>query len=144
MAEQLTREMIADKAIIHPELPATLEHALPDRSFELPTALYPGTVALFMGFIAVTAYGFAHREPGIPTAIFVLFVVAAFGVPAMWTRLVPDTGTKPLSWANFRRDGVHTLTGHNTASQAVIQVIMLPALVFCWGVVTVAIAAVVS
>jgi hypothetical protein len=142
MAEQTARELIADKAIIHEALPVT-QHALPDRCFELPTGLYAAVVGLFLGFIGVTAIGFASPGLGIPAAIFGFFILAAFGVPAIWTRLVPESEIKPQTWAVFRRDGIRTNTGHNTANQASIQVLMLPALIFLWGVAAVTIAALV-
>ena len=48
MAEKLTRQFIAEKAIIR-EAPVSAAATRVDRSFELPTRLYGATVVLFLG-----------------------------------------------------------------------------------------------
>ncbi|OYW44180.1 MAG: hypothetical protein B7Z08_10685 [Sphingomonadales bacterium 32-68-7] len=145
MAERLPRQLIAEKAIVHdaheilaPRAPTTV-----DRSFELPTALYAITVGLFLGYIGLMAWGFAHPEMILPVAIFVLFVCAGFGVPALWVRMQPDTASKPKSWSRFQAEGVMTLTGRLKANEAAAQVLVMPAVLFLWGVAAVTIAALV-
>ena len=100
MVEQLTREKIAQQADIRIEAPRVT--APTDRTFELPTGLYATTVALFLGFIGTLALGFGNPEMVIPFVIFALFVVAGFGVPAIWTRLAPTTKSKPKTWSRFQ------------------------------------------
>ena len=141
MVEQLTREKIAQQAGIFAEAPRVI--APTDRTFELPAGLYVATVALFLGFIGVMTLGFANPEMVLPAAIFVLFVVAGFGVPAIWTRLAPATPSKAMSWQRFRQNGIVTANGRAGARDATVQVLILPALIFTWGVIVVAIAALV-
>ena len=144
MVEKLTREKIAEHAIVHVAPPACIRNAPVDRTFELPPALYAAMVGLFLGFLAVTGLGFAHPEMIIPMAIFTLFIVAGFGLPTIWTRMEPANPARPMCPARFRRDGIQTATGRNTATQATVQVLILPALLLVWGLAAVTIAALVG
>ncbi|MFB0610898.1 hypothetical protein [Aurantiacibacter poecillastricola] len=140
MAEQLTREQLA----LHADLVEAPRVAPPtDRTFELPTALYGATVALFLGFIGTLAIGFGNPEMVIPFVIFALFVVAGFGVPAVWTRLAPTTRSRAKSLATFQQEGIMTAYGRTSARDATIQVLILPTLIFAWGLICVTIAALV-
>ncbi|WP_338243858.1 hypothetical protein [Aurantiacibacter hainanensis] len=141
MVEQLTREKLAEQADIRIEAPRVA--APTDRTFELPTGLYVATVALFLGFITVLTVGFAHPEMNIPFAIFALFIVAGFGVPAIWTLLAPETKSRPRTWARFRQEGIMTAYGRTNARDATVQVLILPTLIFVWGLTCVLIAALV-
>lgn len=141
MVEQLTREKIAQYADIRVEAPRVT--APTDRTFELPTGLYAATVALFLGFIGTLAIGFGNPEMVIPFVIFAIFVVAGFGVPAIWTRLAPETKSRPKTWGRFRQEGIMTAYGRTSARDATVQVLILPVLIFAWGIVCVTIAALV-
>jgi len=140
MAQKLDRTEVAAKAIVHPEA-ALREPTRVERNFGLPTALYAMTVGLFLAYLAVMAFGFAHPEMILPMAAFVIAIVAGFGVPALWVRMKPDTDSHALSWSRFASQGIETLTGRVDAKSASVQVLILPALIFLWGVVTVMIAA---
>ena len=140
MTKLLTRELVAEQAAIV-EAPKPPHEV--DRTFELPKGLYVATVALYLGFLAVMATGLSTPGLIIPMAIFTLFVVAGFGVPAIWTRLAPATASRPMSYAKLRREGISTLTGRLTARDASVQMLILPVIIFCWGVTTVTIAALV-
>jgi len=147
MAQMLTREQVAEQAIIHAELlPASTyrRNAPLDRSFELPTALYALTAGLFLAFVGIMATGFAHPEMILPTAIFALFIVAFFAVPALWARMQPENPVRAKSWARFRREGIQTAYGHVGAGSATAQVLVLPVLIVMWGVAAVTIAAIVG
>ena len=140
MSKNLTRELIAQQAAIV-EAPAKRhEH---DRTFELPKALYGATVALYLGCLAVMATGLATPGLIIPMAIFTIFVAAGFGVPAIWTKLAPETPSRQMSFAQLRREGIQTLTGRLPAKDAAVQMLILPVIIFCWGVTTITIAALV-
>jgi len=145
MVEQLSREHIAQRATIHAAPPATqggIRTQPPvDRTFELPRALYAATVACFLGFLAVMGAGFSSPGMILPMAIFVLFIVAGFGVPTIWTRISPESDSKAMSLSKFAKHGIHTLTGHTSASQASVQVLILPVLILVWGMAVVTIAA---
>ena len=143
MVQKFTREAIAQVADIHTVPPVPGRTVPVDRTFEMPGRLYAAFAALCFGFVAVTGAGFATPEMILPVAIFVVFIAGFFLVPALWTRLAPDTAVRARGWAEFRRNGVKTYTGHNTANAASIQMLLLPVLLFAWGVATVTIAALV-
>ena len=138
MAERTNRQIVAEKAIVHAELPvqtrlpAVRTATVVDRSFELPTALYGWTAALFLGFMAVMALGFAHPELALPIA-----------VPALWALMAPESSRPAKSWSRFQREGIQTPFGRTTARDATVQVLILPVLIFLWGIATVTIAALV-
>ena len=98
-------------------------------------------MGLFLTYLAIMAAGFPHPEMILPMSIFVLFIGAAFGVPALWVRMKPDNPTRALSWDRFRYDGISTGSGHLTAGEATVQVLLMPALIVFWGLCVVTIAA---
>lgn len=142
MVERLTRQQIAEQAIVHEASPVRVPTTV-DRTFELPTALYAGTAGCYLAFLAIMAIGFGNPALVLPMAIFVTFIVMAFAVPAMWMRMKPDHAQQLTGWSRFRRHGVMTAFGRSTASAATIQVLILPVLILLWGFMTVTIAALV-
>ena len=116
---------------------ATLTDAPPrtriQRNFDLPTGLYAATVGLYLAFIGVMAGLFLNGELAIPMVIFAGFIVMAFGLAAMWTRMKPDHADKPMTWGQLSSRGIETLSGRLTAHEAAIQVLTLPVLILCWG-----------
>lgn len=120
---------------------AQVEH---DRSFGLPVALHGLTVALYLGFIGVMAIGFQEPRMGIVIAICAICIIAAFGVPALWTRMKPEHDGKAQSWGDFQLNGVSTHTGIMKAKDASAQVLILPVLIFGWACAAAAIAAMVG
>jgi hypothetical protein len=142
MAERVSRQLVAQKAIVHTEA-ALLPPGVVDRSFELPTALYGATVALYLGFMGIMAIGFGNPELILPIAVIVLLIVAAFGVPAIWVRMAPGSRRTAKSWSRFRNDGIATEHGRTSARDAMVQVLILPVLIFLWGIAVVTIAALV-
>ena len=115
-----------------------------DRTFELPTRIYAATAGLYLAFLAVMAIGFQTPEMILPMAIFVIFMVMAFGVPLLWVRMKPHHNSKAIDWVEFVQTGIETHTGRMTSVDAVGQVLVLPVLIFLWGVATATIAAIVS
>ncbi|MBY6218262.1 hypothetical protein [Qipengyuania aquimaris] len=140
MSKLLTRELIAEQAAI---VEAPRKRHEVDRTFELPKGLYAATVALYLGFLAIMATGMSSPGLIIPMAIFTVFIVAGFGIPAIWTRLAPQSASKQMSFAQLRRDGISTLTGRLPAKDAAVQMLILPVIIFCWGIATITIAALV-
>lgn len=118
-----------------------------DRNFELPTGLFVATAGCYLGFLAITGIAFATPTLGIPMAIFALFIVAAFGVPTIWTRLkkngLEPNDTNPLTAGQFADQGIMTNTGRLAPRDATIQVLILPVLIVMWGLAAVIIAALV-
>ena len=138
MVKHLTRELVAEHAVIV-EAPKVAHEV--DRTFELPKGLYVATVGLYLGFLAVMAAGLSTPGLIIPMAIFAFFIIAGFALPTIWTRLAPGHRSRNMSWSKLARQGVATATGRVTARDAAAQVLILPVLIFCWGVATVTIAA---
>ena len=113
-----------------------------DRNFGLPTALYGATVGCYLGFLVIVGSAFANPVLAIPMTIFVVFIIAGFGVPALWTRLAGNT-SEPQTLGEFEARGIMTNTGRLAARDASIQVLILPVLLVVWGLAVAVIAAVV-
>ncbi len=114
-----------------------------DRNFGLPKALYGATVACYLGFLLVVGTAFASPMLAIPMAIFVVFIVAGFGVPAIWTRLAGNP-SEPQTMGEFAVNGIMTHTGRLAARDATIQMLILPVLLVVWGLTVAVIAAIVT
>jgi hypothetical protein len=141
MAQKLNRTAIAAQADVHDVLPTARAPQQVNRTFELPRGLYIATVGCYLMFLATTALAFSTPELILPMVIFTFFIVAGFGIPTIWTKLSPGSAVKAKSWARFQRDGITSLTGHNTAGEATVQVLILPVLIVVWGLAVVTIAA---
>lgn len=114
-----------------------------DRNFGLPTTLYGATIACYLGFLVIVGSAFANPVLAIPLAIIVLLIVAAFGVPAIWTRL-KDNPSAPQTLGEFETRGIMTNTGRLSARDATTQVLILPVLLVVWGLAVAVIAAIVG
>ncbi|MFN9496951.1 MAG: hypothetical protein ACK57E_00520, partial [Erythrobacteraceae bacterium] len=91
----------------------------------------------------IVGSAFANPLLAIPLAIIVLLVVAAFGVPAIWTRL-RDNRSQPQTLGEFETRGIMTNTGRLSARDATTQVLVLPVLLVVWGIAIAVIAAIVG
>ncbi|WP_066532337.1 hypothetical protein [Erythrobacter sp. CCH5-A1] len=132
-----------DARIVEAPEAAPVRHQVEaDRNFGLPTALYGATVGGYLGFLLVVGSAFANPVLAIPMAIFVVFIIAGFGVPAIWTRLAGNTSA-PQTLGEFEAKGIQTATGRLAAKDASIQVLILPVLLVVWGCAVAVIAAVV-
>lgn len=112
-----------------------------DRSFGLPSGLYFATVGLYVGFIGIMTAAFHNPELILPLGVIVGSIIFGFGINRTWAGMKPDNDSKPATWGQFASKGVQTLSGHLTASEASIQVLMLPVLIVFWGLCTALIAA---
>lgn len=130
------------RIVAQPETPQPVAAPEVDRSFGMPKALYGATVALYLGFVLVLGSAFANPEMAIPTAIFAIFIVAGFGVPAIWARVAGNT-SEPATLGEFGIKGIQTLTGRLAPRDATVQMLILPVLLVCWGLAVAVIAAVV-
>lgn len=138
MSKSFSRTQIARQAVVHDALP---QHTAVDRSFELPRGFYLATVGLYLGFLAVMAAGLSTPGLILPMVIFAFSIVAGFALPLIWTRLAPVEGQRPpRSCASLAREGIVTATGRVAARDAAVQVLILPVLVFVWGLAAVTIA----
>lgn len=114
-----------------------------DRSFGLPTALYGATIACYLGFLAIVGTVFANPVLVLPVAIMAFLIIAAFTVPAIWTRLI-DNRSAPATQREFEARGIMTNTGFLSARDAIVQVLLLPVLLVVWGLAVAVIAATVT
>ncbi|WP_254514985.1 hypothetical protein [Novosphingobium sp. G106] len=87
------------------------------------------------------ALSFMNPELVLPMVIFTLFIVAGFGTPTLWVRMNPEKTRHAMSYGTFRHRGIQTATGHLAGGAAAVQVLILPVLIFCWGVAVAVIAA---
>jgi hypothetical protein len=115
--------------------------ACTDRDFNLPTALHAGFFGLFLAYLGVMWIGFGNPDLAVPMAIFVLFTVAFYVVPMLWSTMAGPNATRSMTLDRLLDDGVDTLTGRTSAGAAIAQVMVLPVLILFWGVAVVAIAA---
>lgn len=138
MSKLISTELLDQKARI---VEAPVHRVEVDRTFELPRSLYAATVACYLGFLAIMAIAFSTTGLIIPMAIFAFFIVAGFGIPAIWTRLNPEAKSRAMTPGRFRSQGVMTHTGRLAPRDATIQMLILPVLIVLWGLAVVMIAA---
>jgi hypothetical protein len=124
-------------------VPPPLQRACEDRTFGLPWALHAGYFGLFLAYLGVMAMGFPHPEMVLPMAIFILFTTAFYVVPMLWAVMQPDNPSRALSLGQLLARGIPVETGHSSGGAAIAQVLVLPVLIFFWGVAVVTIAALV-
>ena len=122
---------------------APLERASTDQSFELPKGLYIAMAALFAGFIGVLSLSFRGGHMAVAYGVIFAFIAAFFAVPTLFPAMAPER-KRSLSWAMFRYKGIQTATGRSTAGEATVLVLLLPFLIFCFGMAVAAIAMIVS
>ena len=60
---------------------------LAERTFGLHPALFVATIVAYFAFLAIMAATFMNAELAIPFAIFIIYLVMAFGVPGLWARV---------------------------------------------------------
>ena len=130
MAERISHEDLVRIATIT-DAPALTKV---NRTFGLPTGLYAVTVGAYLAFITLMASMLLNPGLVIPLAICALSVVAGFSVPTVWARMKPDSDSRPLTFGQFQHRGIDTLTGHLTAGEASVQVLILPVLILAWGI----------
>jgi len=104
----------------------------PERVFDLHPALHAAVFGGFFAYLAIMWATFATGELILPFAIFVIFLAAAWIVPACWARVAGTPGRK-ASWSEFMRDGFVCETGRVSAGAAMGQVLIMPAMLILWG-----------
>src|SRR6476619_2617878 len=105
---------------------APAARACDDQSFELPGGLYAAMASMFAGFVAVLSFAFRGGHMAVVYGVIFAFIAAFFAVPALFPAMAPDeTSTKALSWFEFGDRGIATATGHASAREATILVLLL-------------------
>ncbi len=134
---QLSELLSTRDEIVEPPV----QRACQDQTFELPAGVYAAMACLFGGFIAVLAFSF-RSQMAVSYAVVFLFLAAFFAIPAIFTKMPPpESRKKALSWDMFRYKGIDAEGGHMSAREATILVLLLPFLIFCFGVAIATIAA---
>lgn len=54
-------------------------------------------------------------------------------MPGWWARIVPDHGGRKPGWAEFLSDGFACETGRQSAGGAMVQVLIMTAVLIGWG-----------
>ena len=105
------------------------------RTFDLHPALFAMTFGAYMAYVGILALTFAEADAdiAIPFVIFAIFVIAGFGTPALWARIAPPPQGEAPTWVSFMREGFECLTGHVSAKGAMVQVLIMPALLLVWA-----------
>jgi hypothetical protein len=122
---------------------APAQRACDDQSFELPSGLYVAMALFFAGFVGVLGLGFRGGHMAVVYGVIFAFIAAFFAIPAMFPAMAPDR-RKALSWAMFRMRGIQTATGRSSAGEATVLVLLLPFLIFCFGMAVAAIVMIVG
>lgn len=126
VGRQSKQELLAQGEIVA----APVERACTDQTFELPAGLYGAMAVFFVGFVGILAAVLHGGHLAVAFGAIFAFIGAYFTVPWMFPR---TAGKKPLSWDEFSDRGIMTATGHCTAREATVLVLLLPALIFCFG-----------
>ena len=126
VGRQSRQELLAQGEIVA----APVARACTDQTFELPGGLYAAMALFFTGFVAVLAMVLHGGHLVVAFGVIFAFITAYFGVPWMFPRTAAKKG---LSWDEFSDRGIMTATGHTSAREAAILVLLLPSLIFCFG-----------
>ena len=129
VGRQSKRELLAQGEVVA----APAERACTDQTFELPVGLYAAMAVFFTGFIGVLAAVLHGGHLAVAFGVIFAFIAAYFAVPFVFPRMAGSSRTKALSWDEFSERGIVTATGHSTARDAAILVLLLPSLIFCFG-----------
>ena len=93
---------------------------------DIPAAVGGMIVAAYAGLVAAFAIATVGSAQSIyAVTIAALFVVAFFTVPRIFLAVEPKE-RKRSSFDRFMLDGIQTLTGHNSGSAALVQMLIVP------------------
>lgn len=129
MAQHIAQHELARIATVTDAPPRTKV----ERNFGLPTGLYVVTALAYLAFLGLMTTLFGNNELAIPITIMAGFIIIAFGICGVWASMKPDNDTSPLTWGQMANRGIETLSGRLTASEAAVQVLILPVLILVWG-----------
>jgi hypothetical protein len=129
VGRQSKQELLAKGEVVA----APAHSACTDQTFELPIGLYAAMAVFFSGFVGVLAAVFHGGHLAVAFAVIFAFIAAYFSIPWIFPGMASDSRNKAMSWDEFSDRGIVTATGHSTAREATILVLLLPALIFCFG-----------
>jgi hypothetical protein len=99
----------------------------------MPSSLYYATVGLYLAFLGTMSAMLFNPELALPMAIIVGSVIFGFGLNRKWAGMKPQNDSRAMTWGQFSNRGMQTLSGHLTAFEASVQVLLLPVLIVFWG-----------
>ncbi len=144
MGDTITTLLNSEAFIRRDELAeAPPARACEDQSFELPSGLYIAMAAMFAGFIGVLSLALRGGQMALVYGVVFAVIAAFFAIPAIFPAMAPAR-KKALSWADFRSRGIETATGRSTSGEATVLVLLLPGLIFCFGIAIAVISALVA
>ena len=113
------------------------------RASNFPAGIYIAMATMFTGFVAVLGLAFRGGHMAVVVRRHIRFhrclLCGAGNVSAVAAR----EKHRALSWSEFGDRGIMTATGHSSAREATILVLLLPFLILCFGIAVVAIASLV-
>ena len=137
-SESNDRPASAAIAEMEPGLNVGPESAVPD----LPAAVGRLIVGAYVALIGMLAATMARNaESTFVISIAALFLVAFLSVPRIFLAIEPEKGRRPTMSAFLER-GIHTATGHLSGRGALVQMLVVPALLTL-GVLAIGIAGIV-
>jgi hypothetical protein len=137
----MTRRIDHAKLLAREEIVSSpAQRASEDRGFGLPPLIFRTMAALFFGFLAVLWIGLAEPHLVVPMSVNFVFLTAFFAIPAVFAS---QSGSRSPRLSEFMRKGIDTATGHSSGGEAVVLVLLLPALIFFWAFAIVTIVALV-
>jgi len=135
IARQSKQELLAHGEVVAAPLATavSMQRACTDQNFGLPTGLYVAMVAMFAGFVGALALVLHGGHLAVAFGAIFAFIGIYFGVPFLFPKMAGSSGAKAPSWDEFSDRGIVTATGHTNAREAAILVLLLPSLIFCFG-----------
>ena len=138
MSEYYSRAKLSSVAVQKP--PASIV-VRSERVFGLHPSLFIMTIASYFAFLAILGAAFMNPNLILPFAIFVAYIVMAFGVPGLWANVRGRDAGSVQTWAQFRSEGMDIETGHVDSGSAIAQVVVLPFLIVAFAIAVAMIAA---
>ncbi|HJQ17602.1 MAG TPA: hypothetical protein VJR87_00725 [Allosphingosinicella sp.] len=112
-----------------------------ERVFGLHPSLFVMTIGSYFAFLAILGVAFMNSNLILPYAIFIAYIVMAFGVPGLWANVRGRDAGSVQTWAQFRSEGMDIETGHVDSGSAIAQVVVLPFLIVAFAIAVAMIAA---
>lgn len=142
-AEFARTRQLAPAPHLAPVALPNIRRELETRHFDLPVSLHAGFFGLFLAYLGIMFLGF--QSPGliIPMAIFIVFTVGFYVLPALWAGMKPHHVDTPLGLAALMQQGLMTHTGWCRGKDVASQVMLMPVVLVGWGLTVVTIAALV-
>ena len=131
-------QLLATKELVN----APAQRACDDQTFELPARIYGAMAFMFTGFVGVLSVAFSGQMT-VSFGVIFAFLVAFFGIPALFPRMARGNGAKGFRWQDFVNNGINTATGRASATSATALILVLPFLILCFAIAVATIAALV-